>query len=191
MDLDLQAYISEITAPIPSDNRLPIMIYPQSNPTSPEKVKHLLKEMNGAKDRCLTKLVLYYAYLIGEIIVCEEECGTRKACLRLLTQHYRAVTKRAYYLFGHDRTPLILNCRKLSLTSIKHLSLKEYNQLLEAAEQATLERYISRTTPAQPNEEVETIETANIEEQDEQYIDTTALGSPVIEADMIEEDLEN
>ena len=191
--MDLQAYLSEITSPIPTDKRLPTMIYPQSNPTSPEKITHLLKEINQAKDRCLTKLVLYYAYLIGEIIVCEEEYGTRKTCLRMLTQHYRAVTKRAYYLFGHDRTPLVLNCRKLTLTSIKHLSLSEYNQLLEAAELATLGRYIERTTPARPNEEVvETTENANIEEQEEQYIDrTTLIGSPVVEADVIEEDLKN
>src|SRR5277367_5229740 len=99
--MDLQAYLSEITSPIPTDKHLPTMIYSQSNPTSPEKITHLIKEINQAKDRCLTKLVLYYAYLIGEIIVCEEEYGTRKTCLRMLTQHYRAMTKRAYYLFGH------------------------------------------------------------------------------------------
>ena len=105
----------------------------------------------------------------------------------------QAMTKRAYYLFGHDRTPLVLNCQKLTLTSIKYLSLSEYNQLLEVAEQATLGRYIGRTTPAWPNEEVvETTENANIEEQEEQYIDrTTLIGSPVVEADVIEEDLEN
>jgi hypothetical protein len=183
--MDLQSYISEITAPIPNDKRLPTVIYPQSNLTSPEKITHLLTEINQAKDSCLMGLVLYYAYLIGEIIVCEEEYGTRKTCLRMLTQHYRAVTKRAYYLFGHDRTPLVLNCRKLSLTSIKHLSLSEYNQLLEAAEQATLEKYIG---PARPNEEViEATEHVNLE----QYIDRTTL-DPIVEiADVIEEDLEN
>ena len=140
--MNLQKFIDKITAPIPSKEYLPCVLYRQTNPTTMEKIKQLLIEIDRAKDHGQINMVLYYVYLLGKAIDDESSFKERKRCRQRLTTHYRQVTKRVYCLFNDDRTPLIFACKSITLTSLRHMSTTNYKKLMEAAEEATANRLL-------------------------------------------------
>ena len=139
--MDLQKCIDEITSPIPSEYYFPIIEYDLNCHSSVQKVKYLLKNIEKAKNRGRNTQALYYAYSIGHLIEEELNLSDRQQCKRLLTSHYRILTKRACCLFDQDRLPLILSCQEISLGSLVRMKSGEYKELLAAGESATAERF--------------------------------------------------
>ena len=140
--MNFQKFIDEITAPLPSNECLSWVMYKQENPTTREKIKQLLQEIDKAKDRGYLNMALYYVYLLRKAIEEESSLRERKSCKQMLTMHYRSITKRVCCLFGDDRTPLILTCKVITFTSIRHMSATNFKKLLEAAEKATAIRLL-------------------------------------------------
>ena len=140
--MNFQELIQEITAPVTEKECFPWIQYKQTNPTTLDKVKHLLQEIEKAKDRGQTNMALYYAYRLGKEIEEEINPKERRTCRQALTIHYRTVTKRVCCLFDNDRVSLIFSCKMLTLTSIRQLSTGNYKKLLEAAEGATALRIL-------------------------------------------------
>ncbi|MBV8801758.1 MAG: hypothetical protein JO131_02100 [Gammaproteobacteria bacterium] len=142
--MSLSRFIEEITAPVFPEECLPWIQYRQTDPMTMEKVKHLLHEIEKAKDRGQTNMALYYVYQIGKEIEKETNYKTRKNCRQKLTAHYRTLTKRVCCLFDNDRVSLIFHCKTLTPTTIRHMSSSNYTKLLEAAEGATAIRILEK-----------------------------------------------
>ena len=141
--MDLQKLIDEISIPTIPNAYLPSILYDQNVVTTLDQINYLLKQINKSKNRGNQNLVLYYAYTIGKIVE-EETCYIqRRACLQKLRGHYRKTTKRLACLFDKDRGPLLMTNKYFTLTNLSALTVKEYKQLLEAAEEATTNRMIA------------------------------------------------
>lgn len=140
--MDFQNFIREITAPTSSTECLPWIQFKQAEPTTLEKVEHLLHEMEKAKDRGQTNMALYYIYRIGKEIEEEISLKKRRACRQALTIHYRTLMKRVRCLFNDDRVSLIFKCKVLTPTTIRQMSAENYKKLLEAAEEASAFRIL-------------------------------------------------
>ena len=159
--MNLQKCLDEITAPIPLIYSLPIIFYDSNCDTSESKVKHLLRQLEKAKNRGQNSRALYCAYLIGRLIEEEINLSSRRDCKRLLTSHYRIVTKRLCCLFDQDRLPLILTCQEISLGNLARMKQQEYKELLAAGDSASLER-IMQDLPTETLDGTRDIERENV-----------------------------
>ena len=135
-----QLCLAEITADIPVYVYLSSPNYDEDDPSTTQKIKHLLKLLRKMKNRSRNDLFLYYLYLIGQLIEEEDDLRELSKVKRQVSAHYQKLAKRVCSLFDQDRLPLILGCKGFTPTSLKSMSRQNYLDLLAAGEEATANR---------------------------------------------------
>ena len=78
--------------------------------------------------------MLFIAWYLGQVI--EEQTdlpAQRTLCLKALTEHYKTVAVKTYYLFEFIGIEQIERTKNTTLTMIRRLKQKEYNQLRNEA----------------------------------------------------------
>ena len=104
------------------------------NSTPLEKVKTLDRQLRRAKRLHNRKEMLSIAWYLGQVIEAQTESpAQRTLCLNALTKHYRIVTVKTYYLFEFIGIEQIERTKDTTLTMIRRLKQKEYNQLRNEA----------------------------------------------------------
>jgi hypothetical protein len=104
------------------------------NSTPLEKVKTLDRQLRRAKRLHNQKEMLSIAWYLGQVIETQTDSpAQRTLCLNALTEHYKTVAVKTYYLFEFIGIEQIERTKNTTLTMIRRLKQKEYNQLRNEA----------------------------------------------------------
>jgi hypothetical protein len=141
--MHLKSFLDEIKSFTKPSSYTPLVIYPQENISLEKKVDFLFRQLLREKKRNNKNKMIFYAYHMGKLIEEAENLTKRSICLKKLTPYYRTVVVRTYYIFEHDRDSMISSLKWITLARIFKLSEKEYVEVLEAAEETTLNRLFS------------------------------------------------
>ena len=125
-----QDILSDLNANSPQE----IIVYPPSyedNMLFEEKFIQTRKALFRAKSMSNRKLTLANAFYLGQLLEVEAETERqREQYARQLTTHYRIVIKRLYYIFETLGVEQIMRTTETTLTAIRSLSSKEYEDLV-------------------------------------------------------------
>lgn len=99
-----------------------------------DKFKATLRAINRATRINNRSLLLLNAYYMGKLLEDSEESLTKRSYyLSKLSQYYRIVSIRLYYLYEYLGPKHILSTIGTSLTNIRNLSSAEYTNLVTIA----------------------------------------------------------
>ena len=125
-----QDILSDLNANSPQE----IIEYPppyETNMSIEEKFKQTRKALSRAKSMNNRILTLVNAYYLGQLLEIETDTERQKEqYARQLTTHYRIVIKRLFYIFETLGVKQIMRTTRTTLTAIRSLSSKEYEDLV-------------------------------------------------------------
>ena len=113
---------------------LPSIPLYDSNSTVTEKVKTLHRQLMRAKRLHSRKEMVIITWYLGQVIETQTDSPSeRTTCLNLLTEYYRRISIRVYYLFEFLGVSQIEWTKDITLAMIRKLKQREYDQLRNEA----------------------------------------------------------
>jgi hypothetical protein len=133
MSVDYQIILNDLTrAPDTAIDVIPPP-YEEDVPFD-DKFKATLRAMNRATRIKNRSLLLLNAYYLGKLLEDSEESLTkRRYYSSQLSQYYRLVSVRLYYLYEYLGPRHILSSTRTTLTNIRDISSAEYMNLVDIA----------------------------------------------------------
>lgn len=126
----IQEILDDLLRDFPMEVVTPIAPY-TDNMSFREKFESALKSLERSKRMGNRMLQLINAFYLGRLLEIEAESLTQRSYFaQKLSLHYRTVVVRIYYIFEPYGVSQIMRTRKISMTIVRHLSLRDYQTLL-------------------------------------------------------------
>ncbi|RIA80564.1 hypothetical protein C1645_745154 [Glomus cerebriforme] len=123
--------LNEIT---PITSILPLIQYEQ-NLDPVKKIKILFRQLRRAKSLNNKLDQLYYAYRIGEIVETQTETPIQRTlCISVLTEYYKKVVVRVYYLFEQLGPEQIYRTSHITLARVFQLKSTDFSRLVQVTD---------------------------------------------------------